>query len=249
MKAKQTGRLHFFWILIVTGLFTLWASLKIILLSIVAKQKRSSVNKVFHQWSQRLLNLVRVEYVVEGAEKMPQDCKRPIIVMCNHSSLYDIPVSALVLKDHSLRMLAKKELFRIPVFATAMRNGEFVSIDRQNKEQAIQDLISAKEKMLSGIVLWIAPEGTRSKDAKLAKFKRGGFHLALETQALIVPMVIKDIYKVQAGRDLTLRLGQQVSVEICDPVDAADYTLEQRADLVDKVRSQMLLTLGQEEAN
>jgi 1-acyl-sn-glycerol-3-phosphate acyltransferase len=168
--------------------------------------------------------------------------------MCNHSSLYDIPISAVALKT-SLRMLTKKELYKIPIFSSALRRGEFVSIDRQNREQSFKDLKNAKEKMLDGIVLWVAPEGTRSIDGKLAKFKRGGFHIALESKALIVPLVIKDIHKVQAGNELSLYLNQEIEVELCEPVDAAKYTLEKRKELVNEVRKRMLEKLNQPESD
>jgi len=227
-----------------TGVYTLIACLKIIAGSYFSKNFRSAVDQIMLIWSQRLLALINVEVKVEGRENLPTDKQRPIIVMCNHSSLYDIPISAVALNT-SLRMLAKKELFKIPVFASAIRRGEFVSIDRQNHYQSIKDLQIAKLKMLDGIRLWVAPEGTRSRDGKLARFKRGGFHLALETQALIVPIVIKNVHRVQAGNELTLYLNQRVDVEICDPIDARHYSKETRSQFVDDVRNKMLSTLSQ----
>ena len=76
--------------------------------------------------------------------------------------------------------------------------------------QSLKDLDDAKSKMLDGITLWMAPEGTRSKDGKLAKFKRGAFHIAIDTKALILPIAVKDIHKVQAGDDLSLYLNQEL---------------------------------------
>ncbi|MCW8880551.1 MAG: 1-acyl-sn-glycerol-3-phosphate acyltransferase [Kangiellaceae bacterium] len=246
MVAKKASKLRFYWIAFMTGVYTFWYSSRVIVSVTMFKDSRDSVTRHMTNWARKLLELIEVKVTVANESNFPRDGKRPVIVMCNHSSLYDIPISAVALKTN-LRMLAKKELFKIPVFSAALRNGEFVSIDRQNREQSLKDLQIAKERMLDGITLWIAPEGTRSKDGKLAKFKRGGFHLALETQALIVPVVVKDIHKVQSGKDLTLYLNQEIEVEICKPVDASNYTIDERRQLVEQVRNEMLETLGQAE--
>ncbi|WP_444998124.1 lysophospholipid acyltransferase family protein [Aliikangiella sp. IMCC44359] len=244
MSGKKASKLRFYWIAAVTGLVTFYSCSKIIVGSIFVKNIRPLVDQTMLNWAKKLLDLIRVKVTVVGQDNMPDKESRPIIVMCNHSSLYDIPVSIVALQT-SLRMLAKKELFKIPVFSSALRLGEFLSIDRENREQSIKDLKRAKDKMLDGIILWVAPEGTRSKNGLLASFKRGGFHVALDTKALIVPLVIKDIHKVQAGTDLTLYLGQEVEVEVCAPIDAAEYSVDTRRELVEKVRNTMLVALNQ----
>ena len=230
-----------------TGVYTFWYSSRVIVGTILLKRYRSFVSKTMLIWARKLLGLIKVEVVVNGKHNLIDNQDRPVIVMCNHSSLYDIPISAVALET-DLRMMAKRELFKIPVFATALRKGEFISIDRHNREQSRKDLKKAKEKMLDGIVLWIAPEGTRSKDGKLAEFKKGGFHLALDTQALIIPIVVKDIHKVQAGKDLTLYLDQTIEVEVCEPIDSLDYSVESRKEFVNAVRQKMLNALGQAES-
>jgi len=244
MTAKKASKLRFYWIAFMTGVYTFWYCMKVVLGTYLASDHRAFVTKCMMDWSRKLLGLIQVSVKVVGESHFPHQSDKPLIVMCNHSSLYDIPISAVALNTN-LRMLAKKELFRIPVFGAALRHGDFLSIDRHNRDQSIKDLQVAKEKMLSGIILWVAPEGTRSKDGQLAEFKRGGFHLALDTQALIVPIVVKDIHKVQAGKDLTLYLNQTIEVEICPPVDASTYTVESRRELVNAVRQPMLDALGQ----
>lgn len=244
MAGKKASKLRFFWIALMSGIFTLWGCSKVLLGSPFAKNFREFIDQTMLKWAERLVALIKVRLKVVGIENMPPQGERPIIVMCNHSSLYDIPISAIALKT-SLRMLTKKELFKIPIFGAALRKGEYISIDRHNREQSLKDLENAKQKMLSGIVLWIAPEGTRSKNGLLAEFKRGGFHIALDADALIVPLVIKDIHKVQAGDDLTLYLDQEIEVELCEPVDAAEYSVERRRELVQEVRTRMLEKLNQ----
>ncbi len=247
MKQNKASKLRFYWIAFMTGVYTVWYSSRVILGTIYSNNFREFVSDKMYRWAQKLLGLIKVRVNVTGKENWIENPDRPVIVMCNHSSLYDIPISAVALKTN-LRMLAKKELFKIPIFSTALKRGEFVSIDRHNREQSLKDLKTAKEKMLDGIILWVAPEGTRSTDGKLAAFKRGGFHIAIETNALIVPIVVKDIHKVQAGKEMALYLDQDIEVEICEPVDAREYTIETRRVLINLVRDKMLKALGQSES-
>jgi len=244
MKSNHASKLKLSYIAFMTGVFTLWSCTKIIVGSYFVADYRPYIDRIMKNWAVRLLSLVKVNTLVKGKENIPQNNHRPLIVMCTHSSLYDMPVAIQAL-NISFRFVAKKELYSIPIFGTAIRKAEFVSIDRHNHEQAIKDLKEAKEKMIDGITLWMAPEGTRSKDGKLAKFKRGAFHVAIDTQALILPVVIKNIHEVQAGDEIKVHTGRTVDVEICEPVDAANFTLDDRVELINLVRSKMLVALGQ----
>jgi len=244
MSRKPAGKLRFYWIAFMTGVYTLWSCIKIIIGSFVVKNYRPYIDRIMSKWASRLLGLIRVTTRVTGKENIPVKGDRPVIVMCNHSSLYDIPIAINALNT-SFRFVAKRELFALPIFGSAIEKAEFISIDRHNREQAVKDLQRAKDKMLDGITLWMAPEGTRSKDGRLAKFKRGGFHIAIDTKAIIIPIAIKEIHKVQAGDELKLYLNQEIEVVICPPVDAQEYDLDRRKELVEKVREKMLLALEQ----
>ena len=246
MSNKQAGKLRFYWVAFMTGVYTLWSCIKIIVGSYLVKDYRPYIDRIMSKWARRLLGLIGVTTKVIGLEHIPKKGERPVIVMCNHSSLYDIPIAINALGT-SIRFVSKRELFKLPIFGSAIRKAEFVSIDRKNREQALKDLEDAKSKMLDGITLWMAPEGTRSKDGKLAKFKRGAFHVAIDTKALILPVAVKEIHKVQAGDDLRLTLNQEIEVEICEPVDVADFDESHRRELVEEVRNRMLKALGQEE--
>lgn len=247
MNSRPAGKLRFYWIAFMTGIYTFWACVTIIGGSFVVSNYRPYIDRIMSKWAARLLGLIRVSTKLVGQENIPKKGERPVIIMCNHSSLYDIPIAINAL-NVSFRFVAKRELFNLPIFGSAIEKAEFVSIDRHNKEQAMKDLQDAKEKMLDGITLWMAPEGTRSKDGKLAKFKRGGFHVAFDTNALILPIAIKDLHKVQAGDDLQLYLHQEIEVEVCKPIDTAEYSIERRKELIDKVRTTMLEALDQNES-
>jgi 1-acyl-sn-glycerol-3-phosphate acyltransferase len=146
----------------------------------------------------------------------------PYLVMSNHQSHYDVAVVYYVLGS-AIRMVAKRELFDLPVFGSALRAGGFISIDRTNTESAIASLEDAKEKLGSGIPIWIAPEGTRSPTGKLLPFKKGGFVLALRTGAPILPLSIRGTRDALRAKGILSRSGVEVDFTIHPAVDPARF--------------------------
>jgi 1-acyl-sn-glycerol-3-phosphate acyltransferase len=163
---------------------------------------------------------------------------KPTILMSNHQSLYDIPLVFVALPG-SIRMLTKKELFRVPIWGRALAAGEFVSIDRRNHKQALRDLADARRKMEDGIVLWVAPEGTRTRDGYLGPFKKGAFMLALETGARIIPIGIRGATDALLPDSFHARLGCTAEVRLGAPIDAATYSVDSRADLMREVETRI----------
>jgi 1-acyl-sn-glycerol-3-phosphate acyltransferase len=129
---------------------------------------------------------IRVE--VSGRENVPAGVS--CIFLSNHVSNLDAPVLLPMLPGMS-SVLLKKELMRIPILGTAMRMAKFVPVERGSRRDAAQASVAAAAAALkSGLHILIFAEGTRSKDGRLAAFKRGPFYLAMETGAPIVPVAI-----------------------------------------------------------
>lgn len=185
-------------------------------------------------WARQVVRRARLELDVIGGHHVGES--EAFVVMSNHQSFYDIPVIFCAF-GRPLRMVAKKELFRIPVFAQAMRVARFVEVDRQNRSRAIQSLMAARETLDLGVSIWIAPEGTRSDDGRLGAFKKGGFHLALETGARILPLSVDGTRHVLAARGMLVRPGGRVRVTISPPIDPREYGAARRADLMAAVRT------------
>ncbi len=182
-------------------------------------------------WATRVVANSEMLITVRGREHV--DPKRlghgdqAYVVMSNHQSHYDVAVIYYVLGS-SIRMVAKRELFRIPVFGRAMRAAGFVSVDRQNTESAIASLADAKAMLRRGIPIWIAPEGTRSPTGELLAFKKGGFVLALDTGAPILPVSIRGTREVLRAKGVLTKPGVEIFVTIHPPVDPARYAGMQR---------------------
>lgn len=178
----------------------------------------------------RIVRRARIHIDVAGRERVPTD--RAFVFMCNHQSHMDIPIVYATIPARTLRMVGKKELFRIPIWSRAMRAGGFIEIDRGNRERAIASLDRAAEQIRSGVSIWLAPEGSRSKTGLLGPLKKGGFHLAKNTGTPIVPMAICGTNEILPPGTVKMAAGRSVRVVFGAPIEVADRTL---SDLMEKV--------------
>jgi len=166
------------------------------------------------RWSTRIVRRLGAQLEVRGRENARGG---PFVIMSNHQSHYDVPLLFHVLGSN-LRMVAKQELFRIPVFGAAMRGAGFIAVDRADRARAIQSLATAKPLLESGTHLWIAPEGTRSRTGALGPFKKGGFLLAEQLGVPILPITIDGTRNILPSSGLLSSPGQRVVVTIHRPV-------------------------------
>jgi len=232
MKASLFKKL---WIIIVTVASTLAICFLVFYLRLTGTYNREYADSVLRWWSGVLLQAVGASWEVSNPHNVTIKQGQPHIIMANHRSYYDIPLS-FVSMPGSIRMLTKKELFKIPIWGKGMMAAEFISIDRHNLEQALKDLDEARQIMQSGIVLWVAPEGTRSRTGRLQDFKKGGFMLALQTGAVIIPVGIRGSETILPPDTFDFVLGRKVEVNIGEPIDASLYNIEQRDVLMQNVR-------------
>ena len=171
-------------------------------------------------WGVKLVEHAKIDVEVVGRHHMEPG--KTYLVMSNHQSLYDVPVLFYVIGG-TIRMITKKELFKVPVFGGAMREAGFVSIDRQDRHRAIESLAIARQKLETGVHIWISPEGTRSKTGQLLPFKKGGFALALEAALPILPVTLKGTRDALPAKGLRSTPGAKVKVTIHAPLDPTSF--------------------------
>jgi len=185
------------------------------------------------------VRLVGVKVEVVGSEKL--DWRRTFIFMCNHVSNLDPPIVIPVMPRRT-SVLVKKELFRVPLLGWAMRLASLVPVDRRNREAAIASLRFAADVLRSGVNMTIWPEGTRSPDGRLLPFKRGPFHLAMETGVPIVPITLAGTHEIWRKGEFAIHPGT-ATVVFHEPIDPAAYaSLE---DLIEAVRERIRSGLPQ----
>lgn len=185
---------------------------------------RGTVDRRLQSWGRRVLEIAEMRLDVQGRDAV--DWSRAYVIMSNHQSLFDIPVLAAAVPG-SLRFVAKKELFRVPIWGQAMRAARIISIDRQNRRSAIESLREAGEVLHSGIHIWIAPEGTRSYDGKIGPLKKGGFMLAIDTGTPILPMTISGTHNARRKHERGIQKGACVEVAFGQPLAVDGKTREE----------------------
>jgi len=178
---------------------------------------RERVDARIHRVCDALVEGAGMRVEVVGGDKVRDD--RAYVYMSNHQSHLDIPVLYWALPRRTLRMVAKKELFRVPVFGGAMRAVGVVELDRGNRDRAIASLGAATAAIADGVSMWIAPEGTRSRTGQVGPLKKGGFHLAVDAGAAIVPVAISGTRAALPPGGRSIRRGVAVRVVIGDPIE------------------------------
>lgn len=167
------------------------------------------------------------------------DFSRPRIFMFNHVSNVDPPVIMPVIKPRT-SVLVKKELFKIPIFGHAMRLAKLVPVDRSNRQAGIDSMHYAEDVMRSGMHLIVFPEGTRSRDGRLLPFKKGPFHIAINTGFPIVPVTVLGTREMMRKGSVILR-GGTATLIFHDPIDPAAYP--DRDALMNAVRERIASAL------
>jgi 1-acyl-sn-glycerol-3-phosphate acyltransferase len=204
---------------------------------------RSGNTVVFlaRQWSRAVLWVGGVDVKVEWRGRLEPD--QPYVIMANHLSSVDIWALFVALPIR-IRMIAKKQLSRIPLFGWAMTAGRFIFIDRANAIAARRSIEEAKARIRGGQTVVLFPEGTRSRDGKLGAFKKGGFHLAIDAGVPILPVALKGTRETMPRGSMLLRAGK-VQAIVGSPIATAGLADGDRHKLLEQVRSAIADMLGE----
>lgn len=186
------------------------------------------------KWAMSLApGILGIRINVSGREMI--DSKGQYIFMSNHLSFLDGPLLFLLIPQ-SVRVILKKQVFRIPVVGQGMRFVGFVSVDRKRARGGKKSIGQAASLMREkGYSYLIFPEGTRTHDGRTQPFRRGGFFLALESGAAIAPITISGTYELMPRGAMFAARGA-IEVLFHPPVPTAGYDRNNMQALVDKVR-------------
>jgi putative phosphoserine phosphatase/1-acylglycerol-3-phosphate O-acyltransferase len=172
---------------------------------------------------------------------------RPAVFIFNHQSKADVIIIAKLLR-RDIAGVGKQEIRKeTPILGKVLELGGVVFIDRANAKSAIDSMTPLVEAMKNdGKSVVLAPEGTRTVSPRLAPFKKGAFHLAMQAGVPIVPIVIRNAGDVAPKGDFVFRAAT-VEVQVLPPVDTSAWRVDTIDQHVRDVRNMFARTLGQPE--
>jgi 1-acyl-sn-glycerol-3-phosphate acyltransferase len=204
------------------------SSLAIILIPIKGKSVFFGLSK---HWAKQILFWGRVKVDIKGLDKLSDS--ETYIFCANHSSMVDIPVLISSIK-HNFRIIYKQELKKIPFFGWGLSMSPYISIRRENPRDAMAGIEEAIDSIRIGESVVIYPEGTRTLDGNLGKFKRGAFMLAARSGKKIVPVTIIGSADVLPNKELLLRNGE-IKIIISEPIEYKGTSKVDELELMNNV--------------
>jgi 1-acyl-sn-glycerol-3-phosphate acyltransferase len=184
-------------------------------------------------WARGLFRLCGIELEVQGAEHMQAD--GAYVIVANHSSYMDIPALFAALPKLP-QFMAKRELARVPFLGSALRAGRHVLVERGNRGAALSSLDSAAEHLKAQAAILMFPEGTRSTEAAIGRFKTGAFRLAKLGEVPILPVGISGTRHILPKHGRLIR-PHRVTVRIAPPLSIAEVQGTALAQLSERART------------
>lgn len=237
------GRLLFCWSWFVAGALLLIFAPPVLLVAMLAN--RHDWVYPWAEWGARMwLRLSGVKVKVKGRDRL--DPKQPYVFISNHRSYLD---AAPLFCDMGRRMglVAKKELLKAPILGYGMGFVNVISIDRSNRERALESIRIATERLRSGISFAVCAEGTRARPGEMLPFKKGAFHMAVEAGVPIVPVALKNSDMLM-GKGTGEAWPGTIEMVMLPPVETTGASgNEGLQTLADKVQTAIMKELGVEQ--
>jgi len=181
--------------------------------------------RITSSWGRGLLKIFGIKLELHGTEH--RDIEGAKILAINHVSIVDLFVYSAAWTNHGT-MIYKKELGKIPLMGSVMRMIGFIPVDRSDHRASVKSMAEAADKIrATGLSIWIAPEGTRSRRGGLQEFKMGAFHLAKQTGAPIIPCIMRGAGEINRMGSKIIRSGT-IRVDYLAPIETSNWT---RGDL------------------
>ncbi len=177
----------------------------------------------------RCLQVLGTRVTWENPYNLPID--RPLLVVSNHQSMYDVSPIMWYMRKHHIKFVSKKELGKgIPSVSYNLRHGGSILIDRKNPRQALPVMMKFGEYLektnRAGVIF---PEGTRSKDGYPKPFKTKGLEILMKKtpSALIIPITVNNSWKMLRYGKFPMGIGNHIKFTVHKPIEMATFTDKQ----------------------
>ncbi len=203
---------------------------------------REGVNSMMASVGDLVTKMAGIRLVIKGEENLW--LRRPAVFILNHQSSVDMFIAAKLIRKDAVG-IAKKELQNMPIIGQLMMASGVIFLDRKNRDKAIEALKPAVDALKNGTSIIIFPEGTRSYNYTLGQFKKGGFHLAMQANVPLIPIVIRNAHDAMP-RGSSVFQPTAIEVKVLAPISTADWDVADLDENIAWVRGLFLKELGQQ---
>ena len=221
-------------------LIVTWSMVSIIIASVLYLLCFQSNLMLFlakHLWARPVMLVLLGRVKVHGKENLKKG--EHYLIIANHTSYSDIPTLFRSVPFY-LHFIAKAELRKVPFLGWYMAKSGMIFIDRQNKSKSKRSLGKAGELIKTGKSVVIFPEGTTSEDGVIMPFKKGGIHLAHESQSTILPVRIKGTNRLWPSENMLKMRSSKVEVIIGEPITYESYKERDHNEFLEELRQQII---------
>ena len=218
--------------------FTLFCSL-VCLTAGLFKVRQFFLTEIMRAWGFIVLYTFGIRVQSRGEKNIPGVGGG--ILVFNHQSHFDIPVIISATRKN-IRFGAKIELFKIPFFGPAMRSVGTLPIARESRSEVLRVYKEAEKKFAENTIFALAPEGTRQKEPKIGRFKKGPFGFAISGGVPIIPAVIRGAHAVLPKNSVSINVGKlrrTIYVEFLPAISTKEYTQDMVEALAERTRTEM----------
>jgi 1-acyl-sn-glycerol-3-phosphate acyltransferase len=241
-KSRFLGKLRYWWCWIAAGSMLLIVGVPSLVVLALLNRRRALYPVAL--WGARAwLKACGTSVKVRGLDLLEPDTE--YVFASNHRSYLDT-ATLFAYTGKRMGLVAKKELLKVPVLGQGMSFVNIIAIDRSNPERALESMDKAREVMNDGYSFGVFAEGTRAMPGELLPFKKGAFHLAVQTQGPIVPVAIKHT-DVLMGKNTGLAYSGEIEMVILAPIPTAGKTTDEVMELLLLARAAVAEELSREE--
>lgn len=238
-KSKFIGKLRYWWSLSFAAFLLLFICFPSMLILQLINQRMWLYPLCL--WGAKFwMRSSGVEVKVSGKENLEKD--KSYIFIANHRSYIDT-TALFAYAGKKIGLIAKKEILKVPVLGRGISFINFVTIDRSNPQKARQTMDRVREIVDGGYSFGVFAEGTRAMPGDLLPFKKGAFHLALQTGAAIIPVAIKNTDYLMGKKTGVLNSGT-MEIVLLPAIETKNASPEELQTLLIQTREAIALELA-----
>jgi 1-acyl-sn-glycerol-3-phosphate acyltransferase len=239
-KSRIVGKLRYWWSWFVAGSLVLILGVpSLIVLGII--NKKIWLYPIAEFGARLWIKACGAKVEVTGEENLVDG--ESFVFVSNHRSYLDT-ATLFFFTGRKMGLVAKKELLKVPVFGQGMHYVKIFAIDRSNPERARKSMEKARKVMEDGLSFGVFAEGTRAMPGELLPFKKGAFHLALQTNSRIIPVAIENTDWMMGKRTGVLFPGT-IKMTLLPPVETEGRELD---DILKETRAAVARQLGKKDS-